>query len=80
MGTVKIAVTIEERLLRALDRQVETGTYASRSQAVRVAVARLLEHETESQRLLAELAKLDPPEERALADEALSGEPLWPTS
>jgi hypothetical protein len=30
------------------------------------------------QSLLYELAKLDPAEERALAEEALAGEPAWP--
>lgn len=78
MAKAKVAVTIEDRLLRRLDQEVNRGEFASRSEAVQHAVARLLEHRSRKGRLLAELEKLDPSEERAMAEEALLGDETWP--
>jgi Arc/MetJ-type ribon-helix-helix transcriptional regulator len=80
MTAAKIAVTIDERLLREVDRWVAEGEFSSRSRAVQVALSRLLDDRTVHGSLLAELSKLDPQEERAMADEWLEGETPWPTS
>jgi Arc/MetJ-type ribon-helix-helix transcriptional regulator len=78
MPTAKVAVTIDEQLLREVDRWVAAGEFPSRSRAVQSALARLREERTKHRSLLAELARLDPDEERALADEALSADVAWP--
>lgn len=73
MSTVKVAVTIEEGLLRGLDREVSRGAFRNRSEAVRAAVEMLLERERGGS-LLEALALIDPEEEKALAEEFLEGE------
>ena len=77
MPVQKVAVTVDRAVLRAIDRKVETGRFANRSRAVQEALELLLERD-ERPRLLAELSKLDPAEERALADESLAAEAQWP--
>ena len=76
MGTVQVAVSIEERVLRALDRQVAKGVFPSRSRAVQAAVELLLEREKVAGSLLGALSKLDPAEEKQLADEVFAAEHL----
>lgn len=71
MVTVKVAVTLEDRLLRALDREVANGSFPNRSQAVGAAVELLLK---QKEGLLAALTDLDPEEEKRLAEEWLEGE------
>lgn len=78
MPTAKVAVTIEEQLLREVDGWVAAGDYPNRSRAFQAGLARLREERQQRRSLLAELAKLDPAEERALADEQLGGEAPWP--
>ena len=77
MGT-KVAITLDERLLRTLDRWVKQGRYPNRSQAIQAALLEKMERWKRT-RLAEELAKLDIKEERALAEERLSGE-TWPES
>jgi len=77
MGTTKIAVTVESETLREIDRWVKGGRYPNRSRAVQAALAEMLARH-KRRRLIEELGKLDPKQERALAEEALSGEPAWP--
>ena len=77
MAVAKVAVTVEGDLLKEVDRQVAAGRFPSRSRAVQEGLRLLLEREGKT-RLLAELAKLDPQEERALADEVLTAEVPWP--
>jgi Arc/MetJ-type ribon-helix-helix transcriptional regulator len=77
IATAKGAVSIDEQLLREVDRWVAEGAFASRSRAVQTALALLKERRTD-QAFLEDLAKLDPAEERALADEFLTGETAWP--
>ncbi|MCP5118206.1 MAG: CopG family transcriptional regulator [bacterium] len=72
----KVGVTIEERSLREIDRWVREGRYPNRSKAIQSAVEMLRDKE-KRQRLAAELAKLDPVEERMLAEEGL-GDGSWP--
>jgi Arc/MetJ-type ribon-helix-helix transcriptional regulator len=78
MATTKVAVTIDAQLLAEVDRWVAAGEYPTRSRAVQAALACLRAQRERHQSLLYELAKLDPAEEQALADEALAGEPAWP--
>ena len=77
MPAAKVAISIDRELLREIDRRVSAGQYASRSYAIQMAVAQLLEGERGKQHLLRELAKLDVAEEQALADEGLVAE-QWP--
>jgi len=78
MPMAKVAVTIDERLLREVDRWVAAGEFPSRSQAVQVALARLREEIARRRSLLGELARLDPDEERALAEESMAADVDWP--
>jgi Arc/MetJ-type ribon-helix-helix transcriptional regulator len=78
MATAKVAVTIDIQLLEEVDRWVAAGEFPTRSRAVQTALACLREQRGRRQSLLYELAKLDPAEEQALAEEALAGEPAWP--
>ena len=78
MRSVKIAITIEEELLKRLDHLVEESKFPNRSQAVQAAIRDKLRRMKRS-RLAGECAKLDPAYEKALADEGLTedGE-QWP--
>lgn len=70
-------MTVESETLREIDRWVKDGRYPNRSRAVQAALAEMLARH-KRRRLIDELAKLDPRQERALAEEALSGESAWP--
>lgn len=76
MPSAKVAITLDERLLRVVDRWVKQGRYPNRSRAIQAAVLEKLDRWKRT-RLAEELDKLDVGEERALADERLSGE-AWP--
>jgi metal-responsive CopG/Arc/MetJ family transcriptional regulator len=79
MSTQKVAITLDENLLRRLDRLVAARKFPNRSKAIQEAVEEKLER-LERNRLTRELAKLDPAYEQALADEGLAGdEREWPT-
>lgn len=78
MSTAKVAVTIDREVLGELDRRVARGEFPNRSKAVEAAVTRLLGEGRRRQSLIAALAKLDPREERALAEERLVAEEPWP--
>ncbi len=78
MAATKVAVTIDAQLLREVDSWVASGEFPNRSQAIQAALARLRAERTRHQSLLAELVKLEPERERALADERLVGETSWP--
>jgi metal-responsive CopG/Arc/MetJ family transcriptional regulator len=78
MSAAKIAITLEEGLLRQLDQLVSSRVYANRSRAIQEAVLEKLER-LERNRLAEECAKLDPAFERAMADEGLSEDlDAWP--
>ena len=72
----KIAITLDEGTVAQIDRWVREGKYANRSRALQRAVDAMLEREKRA-RLARELAKLDPEEEKELAEERLGDEP-WP--
>lgn len=78
MAATKLAITMRRELLDEVDRWIAEGRYPNRSQAIQAAVDEKRER-LRRRRLAVEAAKLDPHEERALAEEGLSGEAAsWP--
>ena len=78
MAKAKVAVTLDSGTLRRVDRLVRDARYPNRSQAIEAAIAAQLDR-LERRRLIEECAKLDPTEERALADEGLAADAVaWP--
>lgn len=78
MPKAKVAVTLEHGLLKRVDQLVRDGRYPNRSQAIESAVADALAR-LDRRRLAEESAKLNPREERALADLGLDEDaPSWP--
>ena len=80
MPAAKVAISIDEQILQEIDRWVAAGEYPSRSQVIQAAIAVLGEQRARRGTLLEELSKLDPVEERVLADEFLAAEPMWSSS
>jgi len=78
MGAEKIAITLDEKLVRKLDLLVSEKKYPNRSKAIQEAVEeKLLRFERGL--LVRECEKLDPAHERALAEEGMSTEAAeWP--
>lgn len=72
MAKTKLAITLDSNLVGEADHLVKEGLFASRSQAIESAVAEKLERLART-RLARECAKLDPSEERAIAEEGLAG-------
>jgi Arc/MetJ-type ribon-helix-helix transcriptional regulator len=78
MPKAKVAVTLDTRTLRRVDRLVRDARYPNRSQAIEAAVAEQLDR-LERRRLVEECAKLDPVAERAMAEEGLGEDAAgWP--
>ncbi|MGH9815176.1 MAG: ribbon-helix-helix domain-containing protein [Candidatus Acidiferrales bacterium] len=78
MAAAKIAITLDRELLREVDLGVRRGLYRNRSRAIEEAVREKLERQRR-RRLLVEAKKLNPEEERALAEERITGEEsAWP--
>jgi metal-responsive CopG/Arc/MetJ family transcriptional regulator len=78
MKYAKVAISIEESVLKKIDRLVKAKTFESRSQAFQKAAESTLEKVERSQ-LAKECAKLDKRFERKLANEGLSRElEEWP--
>jgi metal-responsive CopG/Arc/MetJ family transcriptional regulator len=71
MPKTKVALTLESSLLEQVDELVERKRFRNRSQAVETALADKL-HRLARTRLAREVAKLNPQEEKRLADEGLS--------
>lgn len=71
MPKTKIAVTVESALLEVLDDLIARRRFPNRSQAIETALAEKLERLGRA-RLARECAKLDPNEEKQLAEEGLS--------
>lgn len=71
MSARKIAITADEKIVEQLDRLVREGKYSSRSNAIQEALKDRL-GDYRRKRLLVEVSKLDPKEERELADEFLN--------
>jgi metal-responsive CopG/Arc/MetJ family transcriptional regulator len=78
MGTSKIAITIEDKLVKQLDSLVNSQVFPNRSKAIQKAVEEKLMR-MEKSRLAQECAKLDPKYEQTLAEEGFSKElEEWP--
>jgi metal-responsive CopG/Arc/MetJ family transcriptional regulator len=78
MPKTKVAVTLSAEILKELDALIADQRFPNRSQAVETALAEKLERLSHA-RLAREAAKLDPVEERALAEEGMSLEiAAWP--
>ena len=78
MPKTKIAVTVDSNLVDQLDGMVAERRFENRSQAIETALAEKLRRLNRT-RLAREAAKLDPKEERALAEEGLAGSrDTWP--
>lgn len=78
MVASKIAITIDDKLLKQLDIMVKSKVYPNRSKAIQEAVADKLLR-LERTRLALECAKLDPVYEQNLAEEGLAMEmDEWP--
>ena len=78
MSKSKVAISLDSKILRRLDRLVRSRLYPSRSGAIQEAVEEKLER-LERSRLARECAKLDPDFEKAMAEEGISEElPAWP--
>lgn len=78
MPKAKIAITLDRAVLTELDELIAQRTFPNRSQAIEDAIVEKLERMART-RLAAELDKLDPGEEKALAEEGLRSELVaWP--
>lgn len=78
MPRAKVAISLDESTLERLDRLVERGVFANRSQAIQEAIEEKLAR-MERSRLARMCAKLDPTFEKALAEEGMSENAAeWP--
>ena len=78
MAASKIAITIDDNLLKQLDLMVKSRLFPNRSKAIQEAVADKLKR-FERNRLAEECAKLDPEYEQNMAEEGFSMEiDEWP--
>ena len=78
MGKAKIAITIDDRMVGRIDRLVRQKAFTNRSQAIEIAIQEKLKRIDRS-RLAIESAKLNPTNERAMADEGLAEDlKSWP--
>lgn len=69
--TSKIAITLDSDIVQRLDQLVADRRFPSRSRAIQMAVQAQIAR-IDRTRLLRELAKADPAEEMALAEEGLA--------
>lgn len=78
MAASKIAITLDNNILKRLDILVKSNFFPNRSRAIQEAVAEKLTR-LEKSRLAQECAKLDPDFEQSLAEEGFSSElEQWP--
>jgi metal-responsive CopG/Arc/MetJ family transcriptional regulator len=78
MSATKVAISLDDAVLRQLDRMVKTRPFRSRSQAVQEAVSEKI-NRMDRTALAKECAKLDVKSEQAIADEGLATEMgEWP--
>ncbi|MEE9402834.1 MAG: ribbon-helix-helix domain-containing protein [Desulfobacteria bacterium] len=78
MPKSKIAISLDEIVVKNIDRLVRQKAYKNRSQAIEEAVREKLTRLDRS-RLAREVLKLDPKFEHALAEEGLSQDQMeWP--
>ena len=78
MSSVKVAITLDQKMLMRVDGLVSKRIFPNRSRAIQAAVGEKLAR-MERGRLALECAKLDPKVEKALAEEGLGRElESWP--
>lgn len=78
MAASKIAITLENEMLKRLDMLVKSKTFPNRSKAIQEAVVEKL-NRMEKSRLAQECSKLDPKFEQSLAEEGFVSElEEWP--
>ncbi|MBW1772345.1 MAG: ribbon-helix-helix protein, CopG family [Deltaproteobacteria bacterium] len=78
MSTAKIAITMEEKLLKRLDRLVKSNIFPNRSRAIQEAVEDKISR-MDRNRLARECTKLDAEFEQNMAEEGLGSEmEEWP--
>ena len=78
MAASKIAITIDDKMLKEIDILVKSKFFPNRSKAIQEAVSEKLLR-LEKSRLAQECAKLDPEFEQSLAEEGFSAEmEEWP--
>ena len=78
MARSKVAVSLDEQILRRLDGLVDEAVFPSRSQAIELAVQEKLAR-LDQGRLARECAKLDPNFEKTLAEEGFAEDAAaWP--
>lgn len=77
MPKTKVALTLDSTLLDQVDDLVARARFRNRSQAIEAALAEKLARLART-RLAEECAKLDPAEERRIADEAWGADSPWP--
>ncbi len=73
MPSAKLAISMDTKMLKRLDRLVQGRYYPSRSKAIQEALEEKLERINKS-RLAIECEKLDPKEEIELAEEGIGTE------
>lgn len=77
MSTAKIAITLEKDFLKEIDRWVSEGRYPSRSKVIQETLKEKITN-WRRKRLIEEVSKLNPKEEQAMAEEAISsGNEIW---
>ncbi len=78
MPKTKVAITVDSQILDRVDELVARREFRNRSQAIESAITEKL-NRTRRTRLARECARLDPAEEKALAEEGLRGSAdSWP--
>ena len=78
MAASKIAITLENNMVKRLDMLVKSNFFPNRSKAIQEAVAEKLKR-IEKSRLAQECTKLDPEFEQSLAEEGFTSElEEWP--
>lgn len=78
MSTVKVAITMDEKLLKNLDRLVKNHLFENRSRAIQEAVSEKMAR-LEKSHLARECAKLDKAFEQTMAEEGVTaGAEEWP--
>ncbi|MDM8563015.1 ribbon-helix-helix domain-containing protein [Candidatus Marithioploca araucensis] len=78
MNNAEVAITLDQSILDQLDELISRHLYPNRSRAIADAIKEKLQR-LEQSRLVQECAKLNPDEEKALAEEGISEEfAKWP--
>jgi len=78
MSSAKVAISIDEQLLRRVDKLVKEAAFRSRSEVIQKAVVEKLAR-MDRRRLAQECAKLDLIEEQTIADEGIATDAeTWP--